>query len=163
MPSGDEVGKRVKDCDSLDDRGRVGGNWKDVSSTEARAIYNLGTAGLTFSRPNINVDSSLRMEHIGLAADAARQGIVMLKNEMQTLPLSSSTVKKIAIVGPNGNVTDTVIGNYAELEIEVDVHVGHMDGTDVVLVYSKPPVGIKETHVKQVIGFQKVFLKAGES
>ncbi|XP_043692296.1 beta-xylosidase/alpha-L-arabinofuranosidase 1-like [Telopea speciosissima] len=52
-------------------------------------------------------------EHIELAADAARQGIVMLKNDNQTLPLSSSTVKNIAVVGPNGNVTVTMIGNYA--------------------------------------------------
>ncbi|XP_042485812.1 beta-D-xylosidase 3-like isoform X2 [Macadamia integrifolia] len=52
-------------------------------------------------------------EHIELAADAARQGIVLLKNDNQTLPFSSSSVKSIAVLGPNGNVTKTMIGNYA--------------------------------------------------
>ena len=40
-------------------------------------------------------------------------------------------------------------------------NVGAMDGTKVVLVYSKPLAGIVGTHAKQVIGFKRVFVPAG--
>ncbi|KAH0908927.1 hypothetical protein HID58_032248 [Brassica napus] len=46
-----------------------------------------------------------------LAAEAARQGIVLLKNT-GCLPLSHTTIKSLAVIGPNANVTKTMIGNY---------------------------------------------------
>lgn len=46
-----------------------------------------------------------------LAADAARQGIVLLKNT-GFLPLSPKSIKTLAVIGPNANVTKTMIGNY---------------------------------------------------
>ena len=46
-----------------------------------------------------------------LAAEAARQGIVLLKNT-GSLPLSPTTIKTLAVIGPNANVTKTMIGNY---------------------------------------------------
>ncbi|KAJ4878594.1 Beta-D-xylosidase 4 [Raphanus sativus] len=46
-----------------------------------------------------------------LAAEAARQGIVLLKNT-GCLPLSPTTTKSLAMIGPNANVTETMIGNY---------------------------------------------------
>ncbi|KAJ9175155.1 hypothetical protein P3X46_013734 [Hevea brasiliensis] len=51
-------------------------------------------------------------EHQMLALDAARQGIVLLDNK-GALPLSKNVTKSIAVIGPNGNVTDTMISNYA--------------------------------------------------
>ncbi|KAL6343886.1 hypothetical protein AAG906_027658 [Vitis piasezkii] len=39
--------------------------------------------------------------------------------------------------------------------------VGSMDGSEVVIVYSSPPSGIVGTHIKQVIGFERVFVKVG--
>uniref|UniRef100_A0A803Q4V3 Fibronectin type III-like domain-containing protein n=1 Tax=Cannabis sativa TaxID=3483 RepID=A0A803Q4V3_CANSA len=51
--------------------------------------------------------------HQQLAIEAAHQGIVLLKNHGRTLPLSTKRYKTIAIIGPNSNVTDTMIGNYA--------------------------------------------------
>ncbi|XP_057977306.1 beta-xylosidase/alpha-L-arabinofuranosidase 2-like [Malania oleifera] len=47
-----------------------------------------------------------------LARDAARQGIVLLKNSPSSLPLSPTTIKSLAVIGPNANVTKTMIGNY---------------------------------------------------
>ncbi|KAF3786848.1 Beta-xylosidase/alpha-L-arabinofuranosidase 2 [Nymphaea thermarum] len=47
-----------------------------------------------------------------LAAEAARQGIVLLKNSKGSLPLSASSIKSLAVIGPNANVTKTMIGNY---------------------------------------------------
>ncbi|WJX79832.1 putative beta-D-xylosidase 2 [Trifolium repens] len=51
--------------------------------------------------------------HQELALDAARQGIVLLKNTGPTLPLSQQRHRTVAVIGPNSNVTVTMIGNYA--------------------------------------------------
>ncbi|KAL0885494.1 hypothetical protein Bca101_009477 [Brassica carinata] len=51
-------------------------------------------------------------ENQELAREAARQGIVLLKNFNSSLPFSPSAIKKLAVIGPNANVTDTMIGNY---------------------------------------------------
>ncbi|XP_030509943.1 beta-xylosidase/alpha-L-arabinofuranosidase 2 isoform X2 [Cannabis sativa] len=47
-----------------------------------------------------------------LAREAARQGIVLLKNSAGSLPLSNTAIKNLAVIGPNANVTKTMIGNY---------------------------------------------------
>ncbi|KAL1224531.1 Beta-D-xylosidase 3 [Cardamine amara subsp. amara] len=47
-----------------------------------------------------------------LARDAARQGIVLLKNSAGSLPFSPAAIKTLAVIGPNANVTETMIGNY---------------------------------------------------
>ncbi|XP_010491610.1 PREDICTED: beta-D-xylosidase 3-like isoform X1 [Camelina sativa] len=51
-------------------------------------------------------------ENQELARDAARQGIVLLKNSAGSLPLSPSTIKTLAVIGPNAKATVTMIGNY---------------------------------------------------
>ncbi|KAI4301487.1 hypothetical protein L6164_034763 [Bauhinia variegata] len=51
--------------------------------------------------------------HQELALEAARQGIVLLKNTGPSLPLSPRRHRTVAIIGPNSNVTVTMIGNYA--------------------------------------------------
>ena len=56
--------------------------------------------------------------HQNLALEAARQGIVLLKNSRGALPLSPSRLRSVAVIGPNSDVTATMIGNYAgELSI----------------------------------------------
>ncbi|KAJ4848425.1 hypothetical protein Tsubulata_020617 [Turnera subulata] len=51
-----------------------------------------------------------------------------------------------------------------KIEFEVEVqNTGSRDGSDVVIAYSKPPQGNLATHIKQVIGFQRVFVPAGGS
>lgn len=51
-------------------------------------------------------------ENQELAVEAARQGIVLLKNAGGSLPLSTTAIKSLAVIGPNANVTKTMIGNY---------------------------------------------------
>ncbi|KAK1302487.1 hypothetical protein QJS10_CPB12g01310 [Acorus calamus] len=51
-------------------------------------------------------------ENQELAREAARQGTVLLKNNKGTLPLSPASIKSLAVIGPNANVTKTMIGNY---------------------------------------------------
>ena len=49
--------------------------------------------------------------HRQLALEAARKSIVLLKNDRNTLPLKSS-VKTIAVVGPNADSLPVLLGNY---------------------------------------------------
>ncbi|XP_050238847.1 probable beta-D-xylosidase 2 [Mercurialis annua] len=51
--------------------------------------------------------------HQELALEAARQGIVLLKNKGASLPLSPRRHRSVAIIGPNSNASVTMIGNYA--------------------------------------------------
>jgi len=50
--------------------------------------------------------------HRQLALEAAHKSIVLLKNERNTLPLKSS-VRTIAVVGPNADSLPVLLGNYA--------------------------------------------------
>ena len=51
--------------------------------------------------------------HKQYALEAAEQGMVLLKNDGSALPLSKATATtSVAIIGPNGNATDTLLGNY---------------------------------------------------
>ena len=49
--------------------------------------------------------------HRQLALEAARKSIVLLKNERNTLPLKSS-VKTLAVIGPNADSLNVLLGNY---------------------------------------------------
>jgi beta-glucosidase-like glycosyl hydrolase len=59
---------------------------------------------------SIGTDVVCNSEHTQLALDAARQGIVLLKNENGELPLRKTA--RVAIIGPNANATKTMQGNY---------------------------------------------------
>eukprot|EP00659_Diplonema_papillatum_P011960 gene11960-18457_t len=50
--------------------------------------------------------------HQALALDAAREGVVLLKNDAATFPLSNSSIRTVAVIGPNANATVTMQGNY---------------------------------------------------
>jgi beta-glucosidase len=58
-------------------------------------------------------------EHKALNLQAARQSIVLLKNENNYLPLSSST-KRILVTGPNAN-NQTMLGDWSLLQPEENV------------------------------------------
>jgi beta-glucosidase len=51
------------------------------------------------------------IEHRRLALDAARESIVLLKNENNTLPLSKN-IKTLAVIGPNADNMQVMLGNY---------------------------------------------------
>lgn len=57
--------------------------------------------------------------HQDLAHQAATQGIVLLKNAGPSLPLSPRRYRTVAVIGPNSNVTVTMIGNYAGMQSHV--------------------------------------------
>ena len=49
--------------------------------------------------------------HRRLALETARKSIVLLKNDSRTLPLSKS-IKTIAVIGPDADDVDVLLGNY---------------------------------------------------
>ncbi|MBA0775753.1 hypothetical protein Gotri_010864 [Gossypium trilobum] len=87
-----------------------------------RALHNLFAVrmrlGLFNGNPvpnpygNIGMDQICSPEHQILALEAARNGIVLLKNDAKLLPLPKSTMS-LAVIGPNANSPQTLIGNYA--------------------------------------------------
>lgn len=63
---------------------------------------------------------------------------------------------------PAIRVDDLSCDDQFEFEVQVQ-NVGSRDGSEVVIVYSKPPEGIDATYIKQVIGFKRLFVKAGDT
>ena len=51
-------------------------------------------------------------EHKLLNEEAARKGIVLLKNENEMLPLQKDKIKTIGVIGPNANNRKALVGNY---------------------------------------------------
>lgn len=50
--------------------------------------------------------------HQQLALEASQQGFVLLQNANGRLPLSTSSIKNVAMIGPNSDATKTMQGNY---------------------------------------------------
>ncbi|HTY36837.1 MAG TPA: glycoside hydrolase family 3 C-terminal domain-containing protein [Bacteroidota bacterium] len=78
-----------------------------------RARFRLGMFDppelVPYARIPIGVNDS--KQHKDLAAEAARQSIVLLKNDGNVLPLSKN-IKTLAVIGPNANDVDLLLGNY---------------------------------------------------
>ncbi|KVH92394.1 Glycoside hydrolase family 3 [Cynara cardunculus var. scolymus] len=51
-------------------------------------------------------------DHKNLALEAARQGMVLLKNDNKFLPLQKNVVSSLAVIGPMANATSTLGGGY---------------------------------------------------
>ncbi len=56
-----------------------------------------------------------RPEHRALIREAAAEGIVLLKNERDVLPLDENKIKKLAIIGPNAKVARIQGGGSAQV------------------------------------------------
>ncbi|XP_027093239.1 probable beta-D-xylosidase 7 [Coffea arabica] len=64
---------------------------------------------------NIGPEQVCTQEHQDLALEIARDGIVLLKNSNSLLPLPKDKTISLAIVGPNANTSQTLLGNYEGL------------------------------------------------
>ncbi|MFQ6628633.1 hypothetical protein Gotur_006932 [Gossypium turneri] len=62
---------------------------------------------------NIGLDQICTQEHQNLALEAARNSIVLLKNAKKLLPLSKTETTSLAVIGPNADSEQTLLGNYA--------------------------------------------------
>ena len=78
-----------------------------------RAKFLLGL----FENPYVDIERAARVtnsaEHQALAAEAARRSITLLKNENNLLPLNLSTLKSIAVIGPNA--AQVHLGGYSDI------------------------------------------------
>ncbi|MBN2314512.1 MAG: glycoside hydrolase family 3 C-terminal domain-containing protein [Sedimentisphaerales bacterium] len=77
-----------------------------------------------FEEPFVNVRRAQeivhRTEHQETAYQAAREGIVLLKNENQLLPLSKD-IKSIAVIGPNADHEKNLLGDYTSINVTQDI------------------------------------------
>ncbi|KAL0440128.1 UNVERIFIED_CONTAM: putative beta-D-xylosidase 7 [Sesamum latifolium] len=74
-------------------------------------LFNGNPSELPFG--NLGRNDICTPEHQDLALEAARDGVVLLKNSAKLLPLSKSKTKSLAVIGPNANVAKMLLGNYA--------------------------------------------------
>jgi beta-glucosidase len=82
----------------------------------ARHVLRLKFLAGLFEHPYADPDEAERVTNTpdaqALALEAARQSMVLLKNERATLPLDRSTIKRLAVVGPDAG--DVHLGGYSE-------------------------------------------------
>jgi beta-glucosidase len=78
-------------------------------------------------------------EHRQLALEIARQSLVLLKND-GILPLDRSKIKRIAVIGPNGNSTTMLHGNYhgsASRPISILNGIKQLAGTNIDVTFAQ--------------------------
>ncbi len=77
-----------------------------------------------FENPYVDPSHALDVTHTKasqeVALDAAREGIVLLKNEKNMLPLNKD-IKKIAVIGPNADHEKNQLGDYTALVVLQDI------------------------------------------
>ncbi|CAI0452106.1 unnamed protein product [Linum tenue] len=95
-------------------QGKVGANLIDASLKSLYVVLmRLGYFDGSPEYSHLGKQHICTPENTQLAAEAARQGIVLLRNDQHTLPLAAGKTKTLAVVGPHANATLAMIGNYA--------------------------------------------------
>ncbi|CAN8234032.1 unnamed protein product [Cochlearia groenlandica] len=74
-------------------------------------LFNGDPTKLTYG--NISPNDVCAPSHQALALEAARNGIVLLKNALKLLPFSKRASSSLAVIGPNAHAAKTLLGNYA--------------------------------------------------
>jgi beta-glucosidase len=78
-----------------------------------RVIFKLGL----FERPSLKDESLLgSKENRTVAFNASREGIVLLQNKDNILPLDFNKIKSLAVIGPNANVARTGGGGSSQVD-----------------------------------------------
>jgi len=77
-----------------------------------------------FEHPYVDLEHAKQVMHSAshqkLALDAAREGIVLLKNEGNLLPLKKD-LRSIAVIGPNADTADNLFGDYSPMVVSQHV------------------------------------------
>jgi len=89
-----------------------------------RRVLNLKYELGLFDNPYVDPEHAIKVSHTEdnqqLALEAARQGIVLLKNHNNILPLSKN-LKSIAVIGPNANDEKNQLGDYTSNVVLQDI------------------------------------------
>ncbi len=87
----------------------------DLIDRAVRRILRQKFALGLFERPYVDLDHAIatvhRQEHRDLTLRAARESIVLLKNERGLLPLRKD-LRSVAVIGPNANHAGNLLGDY---------------------------------------------------
>ncbi|KAK9936730.1 hypothetical protein M0R45_013558 [Rubus argutus] len=129
----------------IDSLGYPGRTYKFYNGS---TVYPFGY-GLSYTKFNYNIPSAKRYLDIKLEKSQHCRDLEYKEGEYR--PSCPSVL-----------IDDLQCKHDFEFEVEVQ-NVGRRDGSEVIMVYSKPPHGIASTHAKQVIGFKRVFVKAGQT
>lgn len=86
-----------------------------LDSAVARVLRNKFVLGM-FEQPYIKAVSeteklAMQKEHRRIALKAAEEGMILLKNDNNTLPFNENRIKRLAIIGPNAD--EVHYGNYS--------------------------------------------------
>lgn len=91
----------------------------DVLNDKARRVLRL--IFRTNMSPNRPWGSFVTPEHSKVANDVAREGIVLLKNDQNLLPVNAKSYKKILVVGENATRQMTIGGGSSELKTKYEI------------------------------------------
>ncbi len=88
-----------------------------------RVKFSLGLFDRPFVDPGLNAMVYRSPQHLAVSLRSARESMTLLKNDGDLLPLSRS-LRRIAVIGPNGNVA-----RYGDYEKEANgLHISILDG-----------------------------------
>ena len=77
-----------------------------------RLLRTMHRVGL-FEHPELQPEQAIdNPQHRSLARQVAAEGIVLLKNSDSILPLDPSRLQSIAVIGPNADDVEVLLGNY---------------------------------------------------
>lgn len=72
---------------------------------------------------NLGPEDVCTKKHRKLALEAAKQGIVLLKNNNKFLPLNKKTLTSLAVIGPTANITSNLGGTYTGIPCDPQSYV----------------------------------------
>lgn len=86
-----------------------------IDTSVRRLLHLLERAG-AFDQPEIEAEQAInRPEHRAVAREAAAEGIVLLKNARDVLPLQPAKLRSLAIIGPNAKTARIMAGGSAQV------------------------------------------------
>jgi beta-glucosidase len=95
----------------------------DIDRSVRRVLKQKMRLGL-FENPYVDANKAVKIvhnaEHQELALEAAREGVVLLKNDDNLLPLKKD-LESIAVIGPNADHAKNQLGDYTALQVSQDV------------------------------------------
>ncbi len=120
-------GQAYRNLPALVREGKVS---QEALDAAVRKMLTLKFQWKLFDSPFVDSKAGLTEEdlraHRELAREVARQSVVLLKNEGQTLPLSKE-IRSIAVIGPNADTPYNMLGDYTAPQAE-DAVVTVLDG-----------------------------------
>lgn len=90
---------------------------QDQIDTSVRRILKLKFLAGLFEDPYVDAKAAAKKtetpDAIALAREAAREAVILLKNDKGVLPLNAAGIKRMAVIGTHAN--DTPIGGYSDI------------------------------------------------